>query len=222
MGCTIVSFFFTADKSYAIVFVRSDILKRLLKGAAYFMNTNYENNKDCYVAHENMQNPHTLFITCCDSRIIPSHITSTGVGELFVIRNIANQVPTYDRAQEDLSTSSAIEYAVNVLKVENIVICGHRNCGGCTAMAQEPAELHHVPYTREWVNKDTIDTSLDIEKENIKKQLSHLLTYPMIKEQCDLGNLHIAGWLYDIGQGDISYYDQEVDAFQPISELCNE
>jgi len=94
------------------------------------------------------QNPHTLFIGCSDSRVAPNLITNSMPGDLFIIRNIANIVPPFRQSSEYLSTTSAIEYAINILHVRSIVVCGHSNCGGCKALGAEKNDA--ILHTSRW------------------------------------------------------------------------
>jgi len=110
-------------------------MKQLLNGAIKFKQDFFEKHKDIFKEIAEKQSPHTLYIGCSDSRVIPNLITKTLPGELFVIRNIANMVPPYRHTNENFKcTASIIEYSINQLKVENIVVCGHSNCGGCKAL----------------------------------------------------------------------------------------
>ena len=102
-------------------------MEKLLNGVVQFKKEDFEAHKELFQELANYQKPHTLFIGCSDSRIVPNMITSTLPGELFVIRNIANIVPPYRIKDEYLATTSAIEYAVIVLEIQNIIICGHSN-----------------------------------------------------------------------------------------------
>ena len=106
----------------------------LFDGVKEFNTTDFLEHKELFEKIGNNQSPHTLFIGCSDSRLVPNLITKTLPGELFVIRNIANLVPIYRTSNDFLATTSAIEYAVKILNVTNIVVCGHSNCGGCNAL----------------------------------------------------------------------------------------
>ena len=176
------------------------------------------------------QKPHTLFIGCSDSRIVPNLITRTLPGELFVIRNIANLVPIYRESQEYLSTTSAVEYAVQMLHVENIIVCGHTNCGGCKAIFMSEKETADIPHTRRWLElmgrvkeqiesqnvQDEVKRDLMTEQLNIVEQMNHLLTYPYIKERFEQGKIQILGWYYIIETGEVFNYDTEKRAFIKI------
>jgi len=99
-----------------------------------FKEGEFEQHRELFESLSTEQNPHTLFITCSDSRINPNMITQSKPGELFMVRNIGNIVPKYHEKSGEYSTISAIEYAVLVLGVKNIIICGHSNCGACAAI----------------------------------------------------------------------------------------
>ena len=172
------------------------------------------------------QNPHTLFIGCSDSRVIPNVVTQTIPGELFVVRNIGNFVPHYLKKSETfLATSAVIEYAVLQLNVDNIVVCGHSNCGGCAALYQEE-ELKHLPHTKIWLQlaepvkkiveekiakkKITLEERSEYtEKMNVVEQLRHLMKYPYIRKRVREGKLNVMGWYYNIEEGEIYNYDRK-------------
>ena len=126
-------------------------MDNLFEGVINFNNNEYKRYSELFKKMGAGQNPHTLFIGCSDSRVVPSLITKTLPGELFVVRNIANLVPPYRNVSEFLATTSAIEYAVNILSVKNIVVCGHSNCGGCRALYMADEDLKDIPHTKKWL-----------------------------------------------------------------------
>ncbi|ACL70142.1 carbonic anhydrase [Halothermothrix orenii] len=197
-------------------------MDKLFKGVKKFSKHEYKNYKTLYKNLSNKQSPHTLFITCSDSRVVPGLITDTLPGELFIIRNVANIVPPYSQAFDFVSTTSGIEYAVNVLQVKNIVICGHSNCGGCKALFMDE-KINDTPYTQKWVQlveplkekvlKLKYDFNYErdyqlVEQENIILQMKNLLTYPYIKNKYQNAGLKIYGWYYDIGNGIVYNYNK--------------
>ena len=155
-------------------------------------------HKKLFKALKDRQNPHTLFIGCADSRVVPNLITGTGPGELFVVRNIANIVPPYRVSDDYLATTSAIEYAVNSLHIKNIVVCGHSNCGGCAALYSDESSLHKTPNVKRWLSMldgikrevlelesartDAAMRSWLTEKLNLLNSLQNLLTCPEIQK----------------------------------------
>lgn len=208
-------------------------MEELFNGVKEFNAADYRDHEALFRDLSRRQNPHTLFIGCADSRVVPSLITKTMPGDLFVVRNIANVVPYYRQASEFLATTSAIEYALNVLKVENIIVCGHSNCGGCQALWMDDEELESIPHTRHWLElsskvKDTVLRRLssgddDIKREwmteqlNVVQQMNHLVTYPGIKDRYRRGELNIYGWYYIIGTGEVFNYSRDRMAFEKIN-----
>ena len=207
-------------------------MEKLLKGILHFKENDFRKYKEHFTTISRGQSPHTLFIGCSDSRIDPSLITKTIPGELFIVSNIANIVPRYRDTEEYVSTTSAIEYALEVLKVENIVICGHSNCGGCNALWNDNSAVK-TPHTARWLElakpvREIIESTFDLktldvlEKEwiteqlNVVEQMKHLLTYPGVKERVEKGTLNILGWYYVIGTGEIFNYNSKTECFEPV------
>ncbi len=198
----------------------------LFEGIRNFKANELIPRQEFFEALAHKQNPHTLFIGCSDSRVIPNVVTQTIPGELFVVRNIGNFVPHYLKKSETfLATSAVIEYAVLQLNVNNIVICGHSNCGGCAALYQDE-ELKHLPHTKIWLqlaepvkkiveekiakNKITLEERSEYtEKLNVVEQLRHLMKYPYIRKRVKEGKLNVMGWYYNIEEGEIYNYDRK-------------
>lgn len=142
--------------------IRKFTLDRLFNGVKAFRKIGFEVRKSMFIDLEQQQNPHTLFIGCSDSRVVPNLITIANPGELFIVRNIANMIPPYDpTGDSDIATSSTIEYAVNVLNVENIVVCGHSNCGGCRAIFESDESMKEFPKVKKW-----LEIAQPLKKEN--------------------------------------------------------
>ncbi|HHU97298.1 MAG TPA: carbonic anhydrase [Petrimonas sp.] len=198
----------------------------LFEGIRNFKANELIPRQEFFEALAHQQNPHTLFIGCSDSRVIPNVVTQTIPGELFVVRNIGNFVPHYLKKSETfLATSAVIEYAVLQLNVDNIVVCGHSNCGGCAALYQEE-ELKHLPHTKIWLQlaepvkkiveekiakkKITLEERSEYtEKMNVVEQLRHLMKYPYIRKRVREGKLNVMGWYYNIEEGEIYNYDRK-------------
>ncbi|HHW4156338.1 TPA: carbonic anhydrase [Campylobacter coli] len=205
-------------------------MDNLISGAIKFMQEDFKEHEELFESLKNKQNPHTLFIGCSDSRVIPNLITNTGPGELFVIRNIANIVPPYRVGQDYLATTSAIEYALNSLRIKNIVVCGHSNCGGCNALYYSDEELDKMPNVKKWltmldpIKRDvTIFARDDIamrswltEKLNLVNSLQNIFTYPGVQEALDKGRLEVHAWYYIIETGEIYEYDFKTKIFKLI------
>lgn len=192
----------------------------LFEGAIKFKEENFLVYKELFENLKEGQNPHTLFVGCADSRVVPNLITNTLPGELFVVRNIANIVPPYREAEEYLATTSAIEYALEELKVENIIICGHSHCGGCAALYEE-GHFERMPNVKNWLKliepvkeqvlalnpKNKAMRAYLTEQINIEKQIVNLFTYPKVKEKYLARTLKIYGWHYIIESGEVYNYD---------------
>ena len=208
-------------------------MQSLLDGLIRFRKQDFEEHKNLFNKLKRFQEPHTLFIACSDSRVVPDLITKTLPGELFVIRNIANLVPPYRETKEYVATTSGIEYAVNVLKVTNIVVCGHSNCGGCASMYLPDAVLDEIPHTKKWLElahnvkervlKELEDHDEDNDEEikewlteqiNIIEQMKHLLTYPIIRDKFNKKEINIYGWYYIIETGEVFIFNNEKGEFE--------
>jgi carbonic anhydrase len=206
---------------------------KLFHGVKEFREHDFVSHQQVFKTLKKSQNPHTLFIGCSDSRVVPSLITQTLPGELFIVRNIANLVPYYREDHDTyVATSSAIEYALHALNVENIIICGHSNCGGCKALYSKKL-LDSMPLTRKWlelagsvkqqvkekIQKENIkpsQRSLVTEQLNVVEQMNHLLTFPYVKERFEKEELTIMGWYYIIETGEVYNYSPETKKFEKI------
>jgi carbonic anhydrase len=209
-------------------------MEKLFKGVARFREDDFEAHKELFQSLGRTQKPHTLFIGCADSRVVPDLITRTMPGELFTVRNIANIVPPYRETQEYAGTTSSVEYAVLSLGVENIVVCGHSNCGGCAAMNQSPEDLAHLPNVRRWLEissevRKRVDRQMDVEcpekrewlteQINILVQMRNLLTYPYVRKRYQQGLLNIYGWYYIIETGEIFNFNDQNETFELVDGL---
>ena len=208
-------------------------MDKLFQGIFEFQQEDFEQHRELFQDLGSKQDPHTLFIGCSDSRVVPNMITRTAPGELFTIRNIANIVPPYRKTEEYVATTAAIEYAINVLKVEAIVVCGHSNCGGCNALFYDDKKLDSIPHVKKWLElasdiKEKVNAAVPAndmqarewmaEQLNVVLQLEHLLTYPGVKEGLKAGTLSILGWHYIIETGEIYNYNFDKRKFELLRE----
>jgi len=207
-------------------------MKKLIEGAVHFRQNDFESHEQLFKELGNEQKPHTLFIGCSDSRLVPGMITTTKPGELFIIRNIANIVPPFQESGTYLAAISAIEFAVQALEVENIIVCGHSNCGGCAALFKPDSYFEKLPHTKKWLElalpvkrkvlqvipeEKIAEREWLTEQMNIVEQLQHLLSYPFIAEKYQKGILQISGWHYIIETGEIFCYNTEKGFFELIN-----
>lgn len=173
------------------------------------------------------QQPVALFITCSDSRVVPSQITGAEPGRLFELRTAGNVVPEYlpDSASSEMAT---IEYAVLQLRVPEIIVCGHSHCGAVTALSAAGRGLEQLPAMRSWLGTDNtasgeipqqVDPAVRAEsKAHLRAQLHTLRTYPFISELVEAGQLRLHGWFYEIDTGLVFACPQE-DAGEDLLPL---
>lgn len=193
----------------------------IIEGAIKFMHSGFSEHKELFKNLSKSQNPHTLFIGCSDSRVVPSLITSTLPGELFVVRNIANIVPKYRLKDEYLASTSAIVYAIMSLKVENIVICGHSDCNGCAAIYDDK-KLQNMPSVARWleqlneVKNEILNSNSSVDERGwlterlcVLQSMENIRTYPQVNEREKNGLLRIYGWHYIIQTGEVYSYENE-------------
>ncbi|MCB1184055.1 carbonic anhydrase [bacterium] len=209
-------------------------MDKLFQGVLRFQREDFSRHHELFSRLGRRQQPHTLFVGCSDSRVVPTLITNTDPGELFLVRNVANIVPPWAESDQDASTAAAISYAVQVLAVGTIVVCGHSNCGGCAALHMTPAELEGLPAVSRWLqhsaevpgrvarlsaeagNSDAADREWLTEQINVLVQMRHLLTYPFIAERVRAGTLSVQGWYYVIDSGEVLVYDDARGNFEKV------
>lgn len=199
----------------------------LITGALKFMEQDFQEHEELFKNLAQNQKPHTLFISCCDSRVVPHLITNALPGELFIIRNIANIIPKYKLSSDFVSTTSSLEYALYFLEIRNVIICGHSNCGGCKAIWKDSSKFEASPNLEKWlenlrivknmVEKLKIDNvvfrDLTTERLNIVNSIVNLRTYPGISQMSKNGTIRIRGWHFDIERGEIFEYDEASGGF---------
>ncbi|WP_169949396.1 SulP family inorganic anion transporter [Microbispora sp. H11081] len=175
------------------------------------------------------QSPSHLFITCADSRIVPNIITASGPGDLFTLRNIGNLVPRAGSVPTDDSVAATIEYAVQVLEVRTITVCGHSGCGAMAALLDEVPDL---PALRDWLRHGRQSLARFVAEErpeddagpldrlcrvNVIQQLDNLRTHPFVDSLVRAGRLELTGLYFDIGAARVHVLEHE--RFTPVPEL---
>jgi carbonic anhydrase len=191
------------------------MIDQLLAGNEQFRNTVFKENIQRYRELAQGQQPLVLWVGCSDSRLQTGHITNTPPGVLFIQRNIGNIVPIHD-----WNFATVLEYAVVHLKVKDIVVCGHSDCGAIKALDKDSTD-HYIPL---WLNnareaKERVDKTLTvkpatpeemkarwqlIEKENVRLQIEHLRTYPLVKTAEKERKTGVHGLYYDLETGALS------------------
>lgn len=205
-------------------------MPKIAAGVVHFKNNVFPEKKDLFEQLANGQSPEALFITCSDSRISPHLITNTEPGELFICRNAGNIVPPHTKATGGMTAS--IEYAVAVLKVPHIVICGHTYCGAMNG-AMHPEGLTGLPHVAEWLGHAQAAVKIVEElgsgmsedermhmliEQNVLLQLVHLKTHPVVAAAIAAGKVQLHGWVYDIRTGEVEAYDEAKDRFVSVED----
>jgi carbonic anhydrase len=204
-------------------------MDHIIDGVLRFQRDVYPNREALFKELSLAQTPTAMFIGCSDSRVVPEMLTQQGPGELFVVRNAGNIVPPY--SPEPGGVTASIEYAVAVLGIPDIVICGHSGCGAMTAIQNGGQRLEQLPAVARWLHysdaaRDAVarecagvdETSyLDaLVHENVLAQLDNLLTHPRVSKAIEAKQLRVHGWVYDMSGGMVETYDANVHAFVPI------
>lgn len=184
------------------------------------------------------QEPKALFVTCADSRIVPSVLTATDPGDLFVVRNIGNLVPPVDhdgRSTGDVSEASAVAYAVDNLGVGEVVVCGHSNCGAMLATlapdgVSDPNLASWLARIRPLCERLESDPSRDhalsphdqLSQWNAVLQLEHLRTYPSVRRGLARGTLELSALWLDLSHARVLIYSASERRFVPVDEALDE
>jgi len=206
-------------------------MEKLIKGSKRFQNAEFKKyKKEFQILAKDGQSPKTLFIGCCDSRVIPNLITNSKPGDLFVIQNIGNFVPPYKPDIEFHATAAGIEYAVSVLEVENIIICGHSKCGAIESLYSPEITNKDLIHVKKWLElgerpKELVTTFGLSTKDDVLRAteeistlfgLENLLTYPSVQKRVQDGKLFLNAWHYRIQNGEIFAYDFDLEEFKKI------
>jgi carbonic anhydrase len=206
--------------------------ERLFDGVRAFQEQVFPERRHEFERLAEGQNPGTLFITCADSRVVPEMITQTDPGDLFVMRNIGNVVPSYGEMLGGVS--AVVEFAVVALGVKNIVVCGHSDCGAMKALLRENDPLlAAMPTVRSWLRNAQAARSIieatrgELEgdaklealiEQNVLIQMQHLSTHPSVAAALATKKVMLHGWVYDIRNGEVRSYRADRDRFAALVE----
>jgi carbonic anhydrase len=199
-------------------------MKPFVQGTLKFQKQTFPRMSDLFKKLAHSQRPKTLFITCSDSRVVPELLTQQDPGDIFVIRNAGNIVPSYSTQPGGVTAS--VEYAVAALGVTDIVLCGHSDCGAMTAIAS-CACMDHLPAVSSWLrhadaakavnqarpHADEAAKVSSMVHENVIAQLVNLRTHPTVALALEQGNLSLHGWVYDIETGAVEAFDGDSGKF---------
>ena len=203
-------------------------MQNIIDGIRFFQSNQFALQKELFASLAKGQRPKACFITCSDSRIDPNLITTTDPGDLFIVRNPGNIVPPLGAESE--GEAAAVEYAVAALGVEDIVVCGHTQCGAMKGLLH-PEALSGLPRVSRWLEyaagtrqimqenyghlhgEELLDATAE---ENVLVQLEHLHTHPVVAARLGRGKVRLHGWVYSIATGQMFAYDSEYRQFLPL------
>jgi carbonic anhydrase len=211
--------------------ITEKIMNRIIQGIQRFQKHVYPRNRDLFQRLASGQSPEALFIACSDSRISLDLITQTAPGDLFVCRNAGSIVPAHGQSD---AISAAIEYAVSVLGVNHIVVCGHSDCGAMKGLLH-PESVEGLPEVKQWLrHAEGARCALErdyagmpqaealtlLTKLNIRLQLDHLRTHPLVFARLQDHSLQLHGWFYHIGSGDVQVWEADQRRWAQFEEAA--
>jgi carbonic anhydrase len=206
-------------------------MQKLVQGIHHFQKSVFSSQRHLFQRLVDGQQPLALFITCSDSRIDPSLLTQTAPGEIFTMRNAGNIVPAFGNYQG--GEAATIEYAVAVLNVRDIILCGHSHCGAMNGLLH-PESLEDLPSVKSWlthaqatariirenyshITDPTARLTATVE-ENVLCQLENLRTHPSVAAATSRGDLTLHGWVYKFETGQVFAFEPEMHAFLPVEQ----
>ncbi|MEM8542376.1 MAG: carbonic anhydrase [Cyanobacteria bacterium P01_H01_bin.119] len=203
-------------------------MQKLIQGLRQFQSTYVPSHKNLFSELAHGQHPRVLFIACSDSRVDPALITQADMGDLFVIRNAGNIVPPYGSTNG--GEGATIEYALQALDIQQIIVCGHTSCGAMNGLLKLGKLEDEMPLVYNWLRHTegtrrlVFDNYSHFEKqetlevlvaENVLTQIDNLRTYPAVRSKLHRGDLTVHAWIYNIETGSVYAYDSENHAFVP-------
>ena len=211
------------------------MVEELVNGFKNFRKSYFEKrSKVLQQLAEKGQSPQTMVICCSDSRVEPSILFGTGPGDLFVVRNVANLVPPFT-SKDNVSIASALEYAVKILRVKDIIVLGHAHCGGVAALCKsinndKEGEITDNPtdFIKTWVDIakpalskmyfDHKDENIEVNSERavLLYSYNNLLTYPWLNDAVNENSLEIHAWWLDFKSVMLWKKAQGSDSFMPM------
>lgn len=207
--------------------------KKLRDGYLAFLEGRFSSERTRYAAlAESGQSPEIMVVGCVDSRVSPEVIFDASPGELLVVRNVANLVPSYESDRHSQhGTSAALEFGVQALKVRHIVVLGHASCGGIRAFADESRPLSAGDFIGNWMSqiapaaealgprdgRDRADFLYRLELASVELSLQNLMTFPFIAAAVARGDTFLHGAYFGIGSGQLLIRDPDTGIFEPAS-----
>jgi len=211
-------------------------MKKLVQGILEFRKKLKPEMREEFARLALGQKPDALFVACSDSRVVPNLFASSNPGDLFVLRNVGNLVPIWKDSQPGefvaASAGAAVEFAVLELRVSNIIVCGHSECGAMQAL-MKGTQFPKGSYLNSWLvygkpslktlrSKGPLDHTLaphnQLSQHNVLEQMEHLMTFPFVKERVNKGILQLHGWWFDIAKADVYAYESGQNRFVLIDD----
>ncbi len=199
------------------------MLEKLLQGYERFRNGYFQRNREHLEKLAQQQTPDVAMVSCCDSRVDTGILFDAEPGEIFVIRNVANLIPPYELKGDYHGTSAALEFAVTCLKVKEVMVLGHANCGGIRALMENDGNIKKDGFIDRWMQiaapakKDVLarndlnnfQEQIDAcEITAISYSLRNLLTHPWVRERVEQGKLQLVGYYYELHNGELVKIDE--------------
>jgi carbonic anhydrase len=209
--------------------LKQDALARINHGVAKFQSEIFPAQREMFERLQLGQDPLALFITCADSRVNPNLVTQTDPGEIFIERNPGNMVPPY--VEFVGGVTAGVEYAMLVLKVPVIVVCGHTDCGVMKALLN-PEGVEGMPGVRHWMShgfaarnrmlnrygeRPEADQLRHMTELNVLEQIEHLKSHPSVRARLDRAEIEIRGWVYEIGTGSVREHNPASGLFEKLA-----
>lgn len=203
---------------------------RFIKGFKNFRKEYFEDEESAFETLQHAQSPELMVVACSDSRADPALLINAEPGDVFVVRNVANLIPSRDNAAEADSVMAAVEYGVKHLKVKHIVVLGHSNCGGICGL-MHPEKIAHDCHVLPWVRmaSPAIDAVMAdaeglsdseirkrCEEASVLLSTDNLLSYDWIRSRIASKELHLHTWYFDLSKGDLLAYDADEESFIPL------
>ncbi|MCA9078412.1 MAG: carbonic anhydrase [Planctomycetaceae bacterium] len=206
-------------------------MQKIIRGIHEFQENYFAEQQELFERLSKGQSPDALFITCSDSRINPNLLTQTEPGELFILRNAGNIVPPWGAANG--GEGATIEYAVRVLGVKDIIVCGHTHCGAMAGLLDADS-VSELPAVKRWLEHADATLSIvrdkyddesgeelltDTIKENVLCQIDNLRTHPSVATGLSKGSLKVHGWVYQFETGEVFAYQPHEGKFVAVTQL---
>jgi carbonic anhydrase len=209
------------------------VLNTLLDGYRRFRDTGWSSNRERWDQLGQGQSPEVMVIACSDSRVDPSQIFDVDPGTIFVVRNVAALVPPFETTPGHHGVSAALEFAVQVLKVKEVVVMGHGLCGGCKAALTQDlkgAEIGHGGFVADWISmldeaREPVAAAhgttgrtaeREMEQAAVRVSLDNLMTFPCVRSKVAKGELTLRGAFFAIADGVLHVMDDETKAFAAV------